>query len=62
MQVPKPKPLTPLKRVIHLKPTCDRGHEYTTESAYVDSSGVRICRECRRIRQAKSRAPKATAK
>jgi hypothetical protein len=29
---------------------CSKGHEYTIENTYVDPSGYRQCKECRRIR------------
>jgi hypothetical protein len=34
---------------------CYEGHEYTPENTYVRSNGGRLCRECKRARQRKSR-------
>jgi hypothetical protein len=30
---------------------CRRGHEFDAENTYVDPSGVRVCRACRRLRK-----------
>jgi hypothetical protein len=38
-------------RRIILSPTCGKGHEFTPDNTYVDPSGGRQCRTCRRDRQ-----------
>lgn len=41
---------------IRTRTHCKRGHEFTPDNIYTDPHGTRVCRECLRISQRKSRA------